>query len=151
MSGLLHTAKLLAEVDPERPTDANLRRAVSTAYYAVFEALADSGADTLIGQGRRPRPAWLIVHRALEHGRAREALRRIIGAEWSEDAQRIAAGFVRLQGQRHGADYDPGVVFNREDARASIEEAESVIAALSALDAEERTLLVVQVLFRPRQ
>lgn len=150
MSGLLHTAKLLAEIDPKRPSDANLRRAISTAYYAVFDALARACADTLIGRGRHPRPAWIAVHRALDHGRARDALRKIGGPEHSGQAKRFASGFLLLQAERHRADYDPGLTVYRRDARALITEAETTLAALESLHADERTLLVVQVLFRTR-
>ena len=47
---LITTARSLTELDPRQPTQANLRRAVSTAYYAVFHLLAHTAADLLIGR-----------------------------------------------------------------------------------------------------
>ncbi len=61
----------LTELDPRRPTQANLRRAVSTAYYAVFHSLAQTAADMLIGRKRTS--DWHQVYRALEHGNAKNA------------------------------------------------------------------------------
>jgi hypothetical protein len=39
-ANLLQQAEHLAQLDPTRPTQANLRRAVSSAYYALFHLLA---------------------------------------------------------------------------------------------------------------
>ena len=70
---LIATARGLAEGDPRRPSQANLRRAVSTAYYAMFHCLAGTAADLLIGGSRSE--AWHQVYRALEHGSAKGACR----------------------------------------------------------------------------
>ena len=60
---LIETARGLTELSPRRPTQANLRRAVSTAYYAMFHCLASSAANLLIG-GRRG-TAWHQVYHTL--------------------------------------------------------------------------------------
>ena len=48
---------------------ASLRRAISTAYYAVFHSLARIAADLIVGTDRNE--AWHQAHRALEHGSAK--------------------------------------------------------------------------------
>ena len=53
-----------------RPRQAELRRAVSAAYYALFHALAHCCANRLAGSGR-DEAAWIQTYRALEHGHAR--------------------------------------------------------------------------------
>ena len=68
---LIETARGLTELSPRRPSQANLRRALSTAYYAVFHCLAATVADALMGKGRSD--AWHQTYRALEHGSARRA------------------------------------------------------------------------------
>jgi hypothetical protein len=71
---LIVTARRLARANPNRPRQADLRRAVSTAYYAVFHALARQCADRFVGTGHnRSRPAWQQVYRALDHGFAKNA------------------------------------------------------------------------------
>ena len=50
---------------------ASLRRAISTAYYAVFHSLARIAADLIVGTDRNE--AWHQAHRALEHGSAKNA------------------------------------------------------------------------------
>jgi len=68
---LMETARGLAELSPRRASQANLRRAVSTAYYAMFHCLAACAANALIGRTRDA--AWHQTYRALEHGKARRA------------------------------------------------------------------------------
>ena len=69
-------------LNPQRngnpPTDEHIRRAISSAYYALFHALATSNADVLIGppQDQKTAEAWTRVYRSLNHGPARQALRR---------------------------------------------------------------------------
>ena len=58
---LIETARGLTELSPRRPTQANLRRAVSI-------------ADVLMGKGRNE--AWHRVYRALEHANARNTSAR---------------------------------------------------------------------------
>ena len=56
-----------------RPRRADLNRAVSSIYYALFHCLAACGADLLVGRtrGSRSETAWRQTYRALEHGRLR--------------------------------------------------------------------------------
>ena len=78
---LIAIARLLAESPRHgeargRPQQARLRKAISAAYYAVFHALANSNADTLIGASPQFRslPAWTQTYRALGHGFAKSQI-----------------------------------------------------------------------------
>src|SRR5271154_3455388 len=71
----LENARLLATHDKGCPRQASLRRAVSTAYYAVFQALCVTCAETLVGW-EKPWEAFTPVFRALEHGHVAHALRQ---------------------------------------------------------------------------
>jgi hypothetical protein len=56
---LIATARRLAKASPKRPRQSDLKRGVSTAYYALFHALARDCADLLVGAGEaRNDPAW---------------------------------------------------------------------------------------------
>ena len=70
-----HDLMQAARAMMERPTQALLRRAVSTVYYAMFHALAANAADLLMGTSRGP--AWHRVYRSLDHGRARKACQQV--------------------------------------------------------------------------
>ena len=67
---LIETARRLADSAVVLPTQTDLRRAVSAAYYALFHCLARTAADLLTGSSTDS-PEWHQVYRALEHGKAR--------------------------------------------------------------------------------
>jgi hypothetical protein len=108
---LLNAARKLAgRTGSGRPRQAELRRAISTAYYAVFHELAREAADALVGKAnRRTIPvAWSQVYRALNHGRVRSACRSEAFKNGFPDKIRsFGRGFVALQVKRHDADYNP--------------------------------------------
>ena len=56
---LIEVARALTESGHAPPTQARLRRAVGTAYYALFHCLAGATAGLLIGSSRRgPDVPW---------------------------------------------------------------------------------------------
>ena len=65
---LLAQADDLLGKDKKKPRQANVRRAASTAYYALFHFLSDKVAKNLVGGTNNSTEirAWLA--RALEHG-----------------------------------------------------------------------------------
>ena len=79
---LIATSRLLMSTpDPNTaPLPDSLRRAVSTAYYAVFHALANSNADCLIGVPTSPllEHAWDRARRGLDHTPARRNLEQVL-------------------------------------------------------------------------
>ena len=119
-------------LNPQRngnpPTDEHIRRAISSAYYALFHALATSNADVLIGppQDQKTAEAWTRVYRSLNHGPARQILRRH-RQEFSQGSQIFADTFSDLQNQRHSADYDPTAVFTGNQPTIWLAEAEVAI------------------------
>ena len=101
-----------------RPRETNLRRAVSTTYYALFHCLALCCADLLVGGAgsSRSQPAWRQAYRALQHGTARNRCeRRNVVARFPAEIQNFANYFVYMQQRRHIADYDP-YAFSDPDA-----------------------------------
>ena len=91
-----------------------LRRAVSTAYYAMFHFLANSNANALIGDPTNDNDAmaWNRAYRALEHGDARRRFRHTGHMDpFPRVVKEFAATFNRLQGERLTADYNPGPTF----------------------------------------
>ena len=105
---LLQLAADLAEINPRRPRQAILCRAVSTTYYAMFHCLAYTCADRLAGSGGTVgnRPMWRRVYRAPEHGQTRTRCENT--PSWFVDEVRqFGQTFVDMQRKRHLADYDP--------------------------------------------
>ena len=146
---LIETARGLTELSPRRPSQANLRRAVSTAYYAMFHCLAACAANSLVGRARDS--AWHQTYRALEHGKARRACEdQRTMAVFPPGVRDFAATFAALQKERQLADYALDGKYEKEDVRATIDIAEDNIAGFEQADARHRRAFVAHVLFRRR-
>ena len=136
-----------------RPRQAELRRAISAAYYAMFHTLALCGANTLVGAARvnRNQPEWIQVYRSLEHGYARnQCNNRAVMDRFPLEIQDFGVLFARIQRERQAADYDPNASFSRYRVRRFVNEATRVIAAFENADPRERRAFSVVVLFRFR-
>ncbi len=148
----LSTARLLALADRRRPNQSHLKRAMSAVYYSLFDALARTVADALIGRSKRRSPSWPRVYRAVDHRQAREIAKKIAAGrgEWPAPARRFAETFVTAQEQRHRADYDPTAAFARQDILTAIADAEAALEALGRLTPDERLELATRLVFRDR-
>jgi len=150
-AGLLGAAHRLASAGRGRPAQPYLKRAVSTAYYALFEALARECADSLVGTGRaRGSSTWGQVYRALEHGFAKNACSQAKNLSLPASIIAFADTFTALQEQRHQADYDPTARFSRAEVIDLINSAETAIRSLRSATRTERRDFAVLVLLRRR-
>ena len=153
-SDLLKTARQLLRSAGERgrPRQANLRRAVSTAYYATFHALCHMCADVFTGTRQETRKAWRQVYRALEHNHAGRMCRHQGITQFPIELIRFCSAFKHLQEKREEADYDPFARFLRKDVEQLISLAESAIRQLRSVELKHRRAFAAWVLFRkPRQ
>jgi hypothetical protein len=118
---LLEQAGRLAVQEPKKPRQASLRRAASSAYYALFHMLLHEATQLLIPG----RPATLRQRssRAFTHGEMRSVcalfakpnggVKDLTEAPLELELTEIAAAFVQRQEARRQADYDLVEVFNR--------------------------------------
>ena len=137
----------------KRPRQSNLRRAVSTAYYAMFHCLARCCADTLIGSrsADRSRPAWRRVYRALEHGFAKNSCKnQTITKKFPKDIEDFANTFVSLQRKRHSADYDPFSQFTKLEVERDISATRDAIERFQSTPIKDRRAFAAFVLFKNR-
>lgn len=132
---LRQQARHLATIDPRRPKQANLRRALSTAYYALFHLLVDEATRRALGQAIGVRDHRAVLARGFEHTRMAEvsksfaggALPAVVAAGTAGQAvpdalRRVAEAFVAQQNRRHAADYDPLVTFQRPEVLAALDQ-----------------------------
>jgi len=120
---LLEQAYILANLDQRKPKQANLRRAISSAYYAIFHRLTTEGSQRM--SPNRPRKLVPRVARAFSHSEMKQVCRGIYQANrsvvleslhpqgFSPQIRLIAESFVELQEQRQLADYDLTNKFDR--------------------------------------
>lgn len=132
-------------------TDEHIRRAISNAYYALFHALAEHNAATLIGLPSNAinAVAWSRVYRGLDHGTAHRELQRH-RHELSVRARNFADTFSDIQHFRHLADYDHNAAFTINQANAQLDQAETAILDYSQVSLSERLYIATLTLFRSR-
>jgi hypothetical protein len=148
---LILTARKLAVASPRRPRQWELKRSVSTAYYAVFHAVAKDAADLFAGAGPvRAGKAWRHAYRGLEHGFARNACREVPKLGFPHGIAYCANEFVELQEARHNADYDPKAKLTRADALQWVARAEAAITGLRSAPRRDRRAFAIQVLLKKR-
>ncbi|RMD87003.1 MAG: hypothetical protein D6807_08685 [Alphaproteobacteria bacterium] len=144
---------MLATSGSGKPSQVNLRRAVSSAYYALFHCLARCCADTLVGGygADRSRHAWRQVYRALEHGFAKNACtaRKFI-KKFPQEIQDFAGTFVTMQEKRHAADYDPTACFLKSEVLKAIEATETALKNFRNVPIKDRRAFSAYVLFKKR-
>ena len=143
--------KLVPPASTPTPTQADMRRAISTAYYALFHTLAASNAELIAGQPQSniSSYAWERVYRRLDHGRAKNNLHAALGM-LSQDGVNFARAFIELQDQRQNADYNPNIQLVLSDAINIIRQAQIAIRDFLQLTQEERRLLAAQSMFDRR-
>ena len=134
-----------------QPLQDSLRRAVSTAYYAMFHALASSNADCLVGtpHDSLTEHAWSRIYRGLNHNAAKRNLSQDWGL-FSPQIKQFAETFVQMQEQRHSADYDRNKAFTLSETLALIDLAEAAIEGFMQTDADERKMVAIQSLIGRR-
>lgn len=139
---LLAQAKHLADREPKRPRQASLRRATSTAYYALFQLLAAAGSEAIAPA----RPATLRhrIRRAFSHADMKrvcagfshgseenlpDEIRELVVVPLQPELGKIADAFVQLQQARHAADYDYSQPLTKPEVLALIDLADQAFHA----------------------
>jgi hypothetical protein len=152
---LLDIAAQLAQLVVGKPRQASLRRAISSAYYALFHALAQLCANRLVTYSA-PWDVYSPIYRTMDHGRAKDVFRRLSSIRGRQIAF-IGETFIPLQERRHWADYDPspfpigpGKMLGRDETRDLIELARQAVTQIESLSAEDRLFLAAQLIARTR-
>jgi len=141
---LLAQARFLANLDPQSPSQANLRRAVSSAYYAVFHLFSAEVAAQIVPvgpSGLRERTQRALNHNSMYKAAESFSLCSLAGTRprnlpmdidlpgpVSAELISVAKGFKRLQEERHAADYDVSKPFDRTRTLVLVATAEGIFA-----------------------
>ncbi len=134
---LLDTAKYLLRRNKNKPTQADIRRSISSAYYALFHHLIEAGTGHLVVDLAQQQ----ALARAFSHTNMREVcelvtkqplppiLVPLLGSSVPDELRQVADKFVALQDWRHNADYNVSLIFTRNEGRERIDDLEDVFAA----------------------
>lgn len=144
---LIKTARHLLQEGNSRPRQANLHRAISTAYYAMFHALALNCANLLVGSDRTA-PAWRQVYKALSHGFVKKACQSKSMDKFPQEIQDFANMFCLMQVKRHEADYDPKAKAAKSSVAIDIDAVEAAINDFSTVAIKDRRAFAALILFK---
>lgn len=154
---LLHPGGALRQADR--------RRAISSAYYAVFHFVLTEGADLFVGAERRKLPRYALVYRGVDHSALRRLCEEVIKPQpstkyrkyfpeggFGPDMQAFAGAVLELREKREIADYDPSQWIKATDATGAIATARSAISLFKAASPEgqRRRVFLTLLFFPPR-
>ncbi len=148
----LEQAYHLAKRERRNPRQASLRRAVSTAYYAVFHLLIDEAVGNWAVERQRS-----VLARTFDHGRMKKVCEDYVNNYFSSGQpatllklKNVAHAFMQLQEQRHKADYDNSFVWSRTNALAAIDLASSAFGDWRAIRKQVSAQDYLLALFLPK-
>jgi uncharacterized protein (UPF0332 family) len=136
---LLEQAQHLAQREPKRPKQASLRRAVSSAYYALFHLLISE----TVKNWKRPQERFMLA-RMFEHTamgkvctKKRDDIRAYLNtnppAEPDRDRNRhllnVAEAFVDMLQHRQTADYDGSKSWSRVEVLERVDAVKEAFAS----------------------
>ena len=147
----LEVATSLAEQTGRRNLQkAAMRRAVSTACYAVFHELCFICARAL-GVWTRDTMLMEPIYRLLDHGQVRKRLAGREATELGSVVVESGVSFAELQERRHQADYSPPSLEVRRDVtRSTVVRAKQAVADLESLNDDQRRRLAVLLITKTR-
>ncbi|HLN03323.1 MAG TPA: hypothetical protein VK335_28785 [Bryobacteraceae bacterium] len=135
---LLRQALQLVHKEPRNPKQASLRRAVSTAYYALFHLLISEAVANWSRTNLRA-----ALGRAFDHNIMKAASNRLKdGRQFPfkgedpkvvEALKAVAETFTQLQEKRHIADYDNTTSWTTTEALAQVKAAEQAFKRWKAI------------------
>jgi uncharacterized protein (UPF0332 family) len=161
---LLEQAERFAAASAEgQPRDSDLRRAISTAYYAIFHAILTAGADLFVGNTKRATGLYALAYRSIDHQKLRNVCKEVSKQTPSDRYKAyipagglgpkitaLAEAAVLLQAKRYEADYDPLFAAGQTDVELVLKQAREALDALQSATEEQRNAFLGLLLFEPR-
>ena len=133
----------------------DLRRAVSSAYYALFHFVAQSCTDVFLPTSQKSLSrAKRQAYRSIDHRDVRNAcvLTKDIKYGSPHGIREFADAFLLMNKHREQADYDisPGGDFHPKQARYLIDTCELAIEHFASADIDDRRAFAVQVCLKSK-
>jgi uncharacterized protein (UPF0332 family) len=137
-NSLLLDAAHLIQRGATKPSQSSLRRAVSTAYYALFHCISEKGVNFLFGPSSpysfvRKLSARSFTHQRLfdvcmqfqfDYAKMKPTYREAFHLINPTEIKLYCGAVIDLQQNRHIADYDLSAVFNKNDTLTLLRQAE---------------------------
>lgn len=154
--------RLIASTGGGAARQVDLRRAISSAYYALFHAVMAEAADDFIGRTHRLTARYMLVYRSVDHARLRQLCQSIANKPdrysrfapeggFGSDMQFFASILVKLQNMRHLADYDPLFRATRSNAIQIVKDSHDALQRFRHASRGQRQAFLALVVFPSRQ
>jgi len=157
-------SRLISAPVAGRPRQVDVRRSISSAYYAIFHAVITAAADEFVGAVHRSTREHGLVMRSVDHRTIKticidltktqlpRAYRSYVPpAGFADDITAFADVFSDLQEQRHAADYDSLKSYVTADAQGAIANARTALGKLRHAPASDRRAFLFLLLFPPKR
>jgi len=161
---LIVQARKLACMDKRRPGQGNLRRSVSTAYYALFHFLIEQSCRQHVGGAQADEGFRTLMWRAFSHGVMYDAAKTFAGGTLPKivtrsvgsltvhpDLKALSQLFLDAQDQRHQADYDMTIRFVRAEVEGLIDRIEQAFARWPGIQNQNSSRLFLMALLLWKQ
>ncbi|MBM3569281.1 MAG: hypothetical protein FJX46_11090 [Alphaproteobacteria bacterium] len=161
---LLEAARHLAIVQTGHAAGGFRRRAISTAYYALFHFLISESVRVVMPRVEPPLKRWIVrayshsdlraVCQQFANGRienVRQPAQGLLAAPIAPELTKIAIGFVELQAMRELADYDLSYDASSAEADLAVFLAEDAMRAWKRLGAGQNQTVFLTALLLNRQ
>jgi hypothetical protein len=145
---------------------ADLRRAISSAYYGLFHAILAEAADEFIGKTKRQTARYELVYRSVDHKSLRrlceDVTKATLPAKYARYARYAPAGgfgpdlialataVIDLQEKRHSADYDPLFHVSVSDAVLVVATGRAALARFRGANRTRKRAFLALLVFSPR-
>jgi len=142
---------------------ADLRRAISNADYALFHEVLTAVADTFVGKTRNASPQYALAYRSIDHRALRALCEEIkkptMPAKYTNylprggfgpDLVAMANAVVELQEKRHSADYDPLFRVGMSDATLAVATSRTALNHFRSANRTSRKAFLALLAFPPR-
>jgi uncharacterized protein (UPF0332 family) len=146
-----------AHVLVARGAQADLRRAISAAYYGLFHFVLTEAADMVVGSADRSSARYSLVYRSVDHSRLRQLSAQLTNPQnlpLAPGGFGTAADFARVAGNLHElrnrADYDPSAEYTADEATTAISDARKAIAWFQQGTEKQQQAFLTLLLFKPR-
>lgn len=139
---------------------AELRRAISTAYYAVFHTVMRAAADAYLGRSNQKTEDYARAYRHIDHDNLKNvcAQYKKQAADHDEsatlansDLRAFAQAVVELHARRNAADYDPSLDLRVSDARAVVAAARDAIERFGNLPMDRKLTFLFQLMVKTKE
>jgi hypothetical protein len=155
--------RLTATLGVGPPRQADLRRAISSSYYALFHSVLIEAADEFIGRTKRDTSRYALVYRSVTHRSLRALCEDVAKSKmpnkydiyvprggFDADLRSLATAVVDLQEKRHLADYDPMYRVRTSDAVLAVATGRAALSRFRRATRAQRRAFVSLLLFSPR-